>query len=55
MSNCEFPWDEIADEHAKEFIMPWFKQCMDDFLINGDGFEKYVWFLQWFNQFMGDS
>lgn len=28
MSKTKFPYEQIADKYAEEFILPWFKRCM---------------------------
>ena len=58
----EFPWIEIADEYAKETILPWVKRCLADApkpdttklfternVVLGN--EYQVWKAKWFTQF----
>lgn len=59
VSETKFPYGEIADRYAEEFILPWFKRCMDDF-PDMEGWQPIgarqenieVWFNKWFSQFI---
>jgi len=59
IDEIKFPYGEIADEYAKEFIVPWFKRCIEDF-PNMMGWQPIgarqenveVWFKKWFSQFI---
>lgn len=48
--NSDFPWEQIADKYAKEFILPWFEMAIKDFpketvdsRVGGDG-DEYNWY-----------
>ena len=62
MNETDFPYGQISDEFAKEFIDPWFKRCIEDFPHSGAYFGDafYLdaivrWMKKWFSQFKEDG
>lgn len=52
VSETDFPYGQIADKHAEEYILPWFKRCLEDTPSAYLSIPWKEWFNRWFSQFI---